>query len=186
MFLISEKSGLQAGHFNSWTLPLRSQAVMVDTVCGSASSGFLMLGLPWNRLYLDGSKSCSFKTCLYIFTCCTTCVSCLRYVIGINATPYHQRSRLDNKLNGPSTLYSGGLGGCGLQIDHFKWALVLKDGRVSGCCSHVASPLYDRALISICGRPSELFVIHCLDIDVFTNFPLRNIKLELFYYFYVQ
>ncbi len=36
MFSIGERSGLQAGQFSTWTLILRSHAVVVAAVCGIA------------------------------------------------------------------------------------------------------------------------------------------------------
>lgn len=58
-FSMGERSGLQAGHFNTWILLLRSHDVVIDTVCGLALSCWKMHGLPWKRQHLDGSICCS-------------------------------------------------------------------------------------------------------------------------------
>ncbi len=58
MFSIGEISGLQAGQFSTWTLLLRSHAVVIAAVCGFALSC-------WNRHRLEGSICCS-KTFIYL------------------------------------------------------------------------------------------------------------------------
>ncbi len=49
MFSIDERSGLQAGQFSTWTLLLRSHAVVIAAVRGFALSYWNTQGLPWNR-----------------------------------------------------------------------------------------------------------------------------------------
>ncbi len=65
MFSIGERSGLQAGQFITWTLLLRSHAVVIATVCDFALSSWNTQGLPWNRRHLEGSVCCS-KTFIYL------------------------------------------------------------------------------------------------------------------------
>ncbi len=64
MFSMGERSGLQAGQFSTWTLLLRSHAVVIAAVCGFALSCWNTQGLPWNRRRLEGSICCS-KTFIY-------------------------------------------------------------------------------------------------------------------------
>ncbi len=59
------RSGLQAGQFSTWTLILRSHAVVIAAVCGFALSCWNTQGLPWNRHHLEGSICCS-KTFIYL------------------------------------------------------------------------------------------------------------------------
>ncbi len=63
--LKGERSGLQAGQFITWTLLLRSHAVVITAVCGFALSCWNTLGFPWNRHHLEGSICCS-KTFIYL------------------------------------------------------------------------------------------------------------------------
>ncbi len=58
MFSMGERSGLQAGHFSTRILLLRSHDVVIDAVCGLALSCWKMQGLPCKRRHLDGSKCC--------------------------------------------------------------------------------------------------------------------------------
>ncbi len=58
MFSTGDRSGLQAGQFSSWTLLLRSYAVVIAAVCGFALSC-------WNTRRLEGSICCS-KTFIYL------------------------------------------------------------------------------------------------------------------------
>ncbi len=58
MFSVGERSGLQAGQFSTWTLLLRSHAVVIAAVCGFALSC-------WNTRHLEGSICCS-KTFIYL------------------------------------------------------------------------------------------------------------------------
>ncbi len=53
MFSMGERSGLQAGHFSTRILLLRSHDVVIDAVCGLALSCWKMQGLPWKRRRLD-------------------------------------------------------------------------------------------------------------------------------------
>ncbi len=46
MFSMGERSGLQAGHFSTRILLLRSHDVVIDAVCGLALSCWKMQGLP--------------------------------------------------------------------------------------------------------------------------------------------
>ncbi len=46
MFSMGERSGLQAGHFSTQILLLRSHDVVIDAVCGLALSCWKMQGLP--------------------------------------------------------------------------------------------------------------------------------------------
>ncbi len=59
------RSGLQAGQFSTWTLLLRSHAVVIAAVCGFALSCWNTQGLLWNRRRLVGSICCS-KTFIYL------------------------------------------------------------------------------------------------------------------------
>ncbi len=65
MFYMGERSGLQAGHFSTRILLLRSHDVVIDAVCGLALSCWKMQGLPWKRRRLDGSICCS-RTWIYL------------------------------------------------------------------------------------------------------------------------
>ncbi len=65
MFSMGERSGLQAGHFSTRILLLRSHDVVIDAVCGLAFSCWKMQGLPWKRQRLDGSICCS-RTWIYL------------------------------------------------------------------------------------------------------------------------
>ncbi len=65
MFSMGERSGLQAGHFSTRILLLRSHDVVIDAVCGLALSCWKMQGLPWKRRRLDGSICCS-RTWIYL------------------------------------------------------------------------------------------------------------------------
>ncbi len=65
MFSMGERSGLQAGHFSTRILLLRSHDVVIDAVCGLALSCWKMQGLPWKRRCLDGSICCS-RTWIYL------------------------------------------------------------------------------------------------------------------------
>ncbi len=65
MFSMGERSGLQAGHFSTRILLLRSHDVVIDAVCGLALSCWKMQGLPWKRRCLDGSICCS-RTWTYL------------------------------------------------------------------------------------------------------------------------
>ncbi len=58
MFSIDERSGLQAGQYNTWTLLLRSHAVVIAAVYGFALSC-------WYTRRLEGSICCS-KTFIYL------------------------------------------------------------------------------------------------------------------------
>ncbi len=46
MVSMGERSGLQAGHFSTRVLLLRSHDVVIDAVCGLALSCWKMQGLP--------------------------------------------------------------------------------------------------------------------------------------------
>ncbi len=61
-FLWGERSGLQAGHFSTRILLLRSHDVVIDAVCGLALSCWKM---PWKRRRLDGVVCCS-RTWIYL------------------------------------------------------------------------------------------------------------------------
>ncbi len=50
---------------STWTLLLRSHAVVIAAVCGFALSCWNTQGLPWNRRCLEGSICCS-KTFIYL------------------------------------------------------------------------------------------------------------------------
>ncbi len=65
MFSMGERSGLQAGHFSTRILLLRSHDVVIDAVCGLALSCWKMQGLPWKRRRLDVSICCS-RTWIYL------------------------------------------------------------------------------------------------------------------------
>ncbi len=65
MFSMGERSGLQAGHFSTRILLLRSHDVVIDAVCGLALSCWKMQGLSWKRWRLDGSICCS-RTWIYL------------------------------------------------------------------------------------------------------------------------
>ncbi len=65
MFSIGERSGLQAGQFSTWTLLLRSHAVVIAAVWILALSCWNTQGLPWNRRCLEGNICCS-KTFIYL------------------------------------------------------------------------------------------------------------------------
>ncbi len=65
MFSMGEISGLQAGHFSTRILLLRSHDVVIDAVCGLALSCWKMQGLPWKRRRLDGSI-CYSRTWIYL------------------------------------------------------------------------------------------------------------------------
>ncbi len=65
MFSIGEISGLQAGQLSTWTLLLRSHAVVIAAICGFALSCWNTQGLPWNRCRLEGSI-CYSKTVIYL------------------------------------------------------------------------------------------------------------------------
>ncbi len=54
MFSVGERSGLQAGQFSTWTLLLRSHAVVIASVRGFALSC-------WNTHRLEGSICCSIS-----------------------------------------------------------------------------------------------------------------------------
>ena len=49
MFSTGERSGLQAGQSNTWTLSPQSHAVVIDVLCGLALSCWNIQGLPWKR-----------------------------------------------------------------------------------------------------------------------------------------
>ncbi len=51
--------------FSTWTLLLRSHAVVIAAVCGFALSCWNTHGLPWNTHHLEGSICCS-KTFIYL------------------------------------------------------------------------------------------------------------------------
>ncbi len=53
------KIWLQAGQFSTWTLLLRSHAVVIAAVCSFALSCWNTQGLPWNTRHLEGSICCN-------------------------------------------------------------------------------------------------------------------------------
>ncbi len=59
IFSMSERSGLQAGHFSTRILLLHSHDVVIDTVCGLALSCWKMQGLPWKIFRLQ--TLCNFS-----------------------------------------------------------------------------------------------------------------------------
>ena len=63
-FSMGDRSGLQAGQGRTWTLLLRSHAVVTRAECGLALSCWNKQGRPWKRRCLDGSICCS-KICMY-------------------------------------------------------------------------------------------------------------------------
>ncbi len=65
MFSMGERSGLQAGHFSTRILLLRSHDVVIDALCGLALSCWTMQGLLWKRWRLGGSICCS-RTWIYL------------------------------------------------------------------------------------------------------------------------
>ncbi len=65
MFSVGDRSALQAGQCSTWTLLLRSHAVVIAAVCVFALSCWNTQGLPWNRCRLEGSICCS-KTFIYL------------------------------------------------------------------------------------------------------------------------
>ncbi len=65
MFSIGDSFALQAGQCSTWTLLLRSHAVVIAAVCVFALSCWNTQGLPWNRCRLEGSICCS-KTFIYL------------------------------------------------------------------------------------------------------------------------
>ncbi len=75
MFSMGERSGLQAGHFSTRILLLRSHDVVIDAVCGLALSCWKMQGLPWKRRRLDGNICCS-RTWIYLSALMVTFQMC--------------------------------------------------------------------------------------------------------------
>ncbi len=65
LFSIGERSGLQAGQFNTLILLLWSHAVVIAAVWGFALSCWNTQGFPWNRRRLEGSICCS-KIFIYL------------------------------------------------------------------------------------------------------------------------
>lgn len=65
IFLIGERSGLQADLLNTRTLLLRRHAVVLDAVCSIALSCWIMQGLLWKRHCLDANICCS-KTWIHL------------------------------------------------------------------------------------------------------------------------
>ncbi len=97
MFSMGERSGLQAGHFSTRILLLRSHDVVIDAVCGLALLCWKMQGLPWKRRRLDGSICCS-RTWIYLSALMVPFQMCklpMPHAL-MHSTPYHQRCRLLN------------------------------------------------------------------------------------------
>ncbi len=132
MFFIGERSGLQVGQFSTWTLLLRSHAVVIAAVCGFALSCWNTQDLPWNRCRLEGSICC-FKTFNIPFSIHSAFQNMqAAHTVCTYAPPYHQRCWLLNWM----------------LITHWKVSLnepwpTGHDG-ASGLCSHTASFLHDK------------------------------------------
>ncbi len=88
MFSIGERSGLQAGQFSTWTLLLRSHAVVIAAVCGFALSC-------WNARHLERSLWCS-KTFIYLSVHSAFQNMQAAHTVCTYAPPYHQRCWLLN------------------------------------------------------------------------------------------
>ncbi len=88
MFSIDERSGLQAGQFSTWTLLLRSHAVVIAAVCGFALSC-------WNPRRLEGSICCS-KIFIYFSIHSAFQKMQAAHTVCTYAPPYHQRCWLLN------------------------------------------------------------------------------------------
>ncbi len=95
-YLINGANGLQAGQFSTWTLLLRSHAVLIATVCGFALSCWNTQGLPWNRRRLEGSI-CFSKTFIYLSAFIVHSKTCkLSIPYALMHPTYHQRCWLLN------------------------------------------------------------------------------------------
>ncbi len=96
MLSIGEISGLQAGQFSTWTILLRSHAVVIAAVCGCTLSHWNTQGIPWNRRRLEESIRCS--KIFYIFFSIHSAYKNLQaaHIVCTYAPPYHQRCWLLN------------------------------------------------------------------------------------------
>ncbi len=108
MFSMGERSGLQAGHFSTRILLLRSHDVVIDAVCGLALSCWKMQGLPerddvWMGAYVVLELGYTFQH----WWCLSRCVSCPCHTHSCNPIPSEmQASELsaDNNLGCPCPL----------------------------------------------------------------------------------
>ncbi len=162
MLSVGERSGLQAGQFSTWTLLLRSPAVVIAAICGFVLSC-------WNRHCLEGSICCS-KTFIYLSAFIVPSKTCKLPIRHAHMPPHTIRDagfwteRWWHAGRSPFSLAHGvhdfqqeSQIWTRLTIEHFS---TLKQSVINepwptrhdsafGPCSHMTSFLHDRVLISI-------------------------------------
>lgn len=92
--MLSERSGLHAGHYSTWILLLRIHDVVIDAVCGLGLSCWKMQGLPWKTQCQDGSICCSNTLDIHFSIDDAFPDALAAHATCTHATSHHQRCKL--------------------------------------------------------------------------------------------
>ncbi len=91
MFCIGERSGLQAGPFSTWTLLLRSHAVVIPAVCGlhcpaEIHKAYPEIDVVWRGAYV--SSACLVSCWSVVFGSRHSCLE-FRFRVGVRTLTLH-------------------------------------------------------------------------------------------------
>jgi len=160
MFSTDKRSGLQAGPSSTKTLLLQCDAVVIDAVCSLALACWNIQGICWKGCHLDASRSCAVLIASQI-------VALLFSAYGVASM--HWKKNLIRLTT--IQFYS-------LRQSIWNELWPRGDVIISISCSHMISPLHDRASACNSGWHSELCSIKIISRSVpeaMQGFPWQNL-----------